>query len=121
MFTKTFERTDRLPKSEPREGELYKSVTTFGKTIELRYGFYEERDRENPLCQPVPIYPDFTQTPLYTDGGEPFATMVQDACEHYRGENGKTPDTTCEECDYFRRGQDWFGVCACPKNQMQER
>ena len=27
-----------------QEGELYRVVTTFGKTFELRYGYYDERD-----------------------------------------------------------------------------
>lgn len=116
MFSKVFESADPVRNSAPREGDLYKIVTTFGKTFELRYGFYEERDRQNPLCEPAVIYPDFTREPLYTDGGEPFVTMMQDACAYYKGENSQTPDTTCAECELFRRGEEWFGLCTCPEN-----
>ena len=106
-------------KKEPvhREGELFKVVTTFGKSFELRYGFYEERDRLNPLCEPDIIYPDFIKAPLYTDTGEPFVTMMQDSCESYSGDTRRTPDTTCAECRYFERGEEWFGICSCPKNK----
>ena len=102
--------------STPREGELYKVVTTFGKTFELRYGFYEERDRLSPLCDLAVIYPDFLKEPLSTDDGEPFVTMMQDACRHYKGNLKATPDITCAECQYFRRGEEWFGICKCPHN-----
>ena len=101
------------------EGELYKVVTTFGKTFQLRYGYYQECDRQSPLCDPVVIYPDFVKDPVYTDNGEPFVTMVQDACKSYRGEAKRTSDTTCYECKYFHSGEDWIGICTCLKNKKQ--
>ena len=103
-----------------KEGELYKVVNAFGKTFELRYGYYEECDRESPWCNPIVIYPDFLKEPLYTDDGTPFVTMMQDVCKSYRGEAKRTPDTTCAECKYFQRGEDWIGICACPKNKKIE-
>ena len=99
--------------SKPREGDLYKVVVIFGKTFELRYGFYEERDRHSPLCEPAIIYPNFIRDPLFTDEGEPFVTMMQDACEHYAGSEKRTRDSTCAECKHFRHGEEWFGACAC--------
>ena len=102
------------------EGELYKVVTTFGKTFELRYGYYQECDRQSPLCEPVVIYPDFLAEPVYTDNGEPFSTMVQDACKSYKGEAKRTSNTTCAECKYFRRGEDWIGICTFPKNRKSD-
>lgn len=103
----------QTPTSEPenKEGELYKVITAYGKTFELRYGYYEECDRQNPLCEPVVIYPDFLSEPVYTDDGTPFVTMVQDACKSYRGETKRTPNTTCADCKYFQRGEDWIGIC----------
>ena len=94
------------------EGELYKVVTTFGKTFELRYGYYGECDRK---YDPDVIYPDFIQDPVYTDDGTPFVTMMQDVCECYRGNAKRTPDTACAECKYFQRGEDWIGICLCQK------
>ena len=100
-----------------KEGELYKIVTTFGKTFELRYGFYEEKDRLNPLCEPAIIYPDFQKEPLFTDDGVPLVTVMQDACQYFNGCAKRTPDTTCAECKYFSSGEDWFGICTYPKNK----
>ena len=120
MFTTIFENENLPNESEHKEGELYKIITTFGKTFELRYGYYGECDRQNPLCQPAVIYPDFTVEPLFTDTGEPFVTMMQDACASYRGESKKTPDTTCAECKYFKRGEEWFGVCKFEQNRKNE-
>ena len=103
-----------------KDGELYRTVTTFGRTFELRYGYYDERDRESPLCAPAVIYPDFTERPLYTARGEPFVTMLQDACAHYVGESTPMPDTTCAECGYFERGEEWFGICRCFERQLRQ-
>lgn len=104
-------------RSEPREGDLYRVVKTFGKSFELRYGYYDERDKQNPLCRPAVIYPDFLAEPLYTEDGQPFVTMMQDACEKYKGDVKHTPDTTCAECKYLQRGEEWFGICLCPHNR----
>lgn len=116
MFTKIIGGENPLPKDIPKEGDLYKTVTTFGKVFELRYGFYEEKDRLSPLCEPAVIYPDFLKTPLFTDDGKPFVTMIQDSCEFYMGETKRTKDSSCAECKFFKRGEEWFGICACPKN-----
>ena len=119
MLSNLFQNNISPAEATHKEGELYKVVTTFGKTFELRYGFYEERDRLNTLCKPAIIYPDFLKEPLYTDKGEPFVTMMQDACEKYKGDSTSTPDTTCAECKYFKGGEEWFGVCACPGNKKR--
>ena len=113
-------RNDHALEVTHKEGDLYKIVTTFGKTFELRYGYYEECDRQSPLCKPVVIYPDFLGEPVYTDNGEPFVTLVQDACKSYKGEAKRTPNTTCEECKYFQRGEDWFGICTFSKNRRSD-
>lgn len=102
------------------DGELYRIVTTFGKTFELRYGYYDERDRQSPLCAPAVIYPDFLKEPLYTASGEPFVTMMQDVCSHYYGDGPPTPDTTCAECRHFARGEEWFGICKCAECLMRK-
>ena len=120
MFRTLFSKDLVQAEPEHKEGDLYKVITTFGKTFELRYGYYGEKDRQNPLCQPAAIYPDFTVEPLYTDEGDPFVTMLQDACTSYRGESKKTPDTTCAECKYFKRGEEWFGICKCEQNRKNE-
>ena len=114
MFSKLIRNDLPQQKNIPKEGELYKVVNTFGKTFALRYGYYGECDRR---YEPDVIYPDFQKEPVYTDGGEPFVTMMQDACKSYKGEAERTPDTTCAECKYFERGEEWFGICLCPRNK----
>ena len=103
------------PAERPREGDLYKRVTAFGHTFELRYGYYEESDRR--WGEPDVLYPDFLKTPVHTDEGEPFVTIVQDACLHFRGKTCRAEDSTCAECQYMKRSEDWFGLCTCPKNK----
>ena len=117
VITMNFEKNASQEENTPKEGELYKVVTTFGKTFELRYGFYEERDRQSPLCTPAVIYPDFIQEPLFTEKGEPFVTMMQDACGDYKGNTKRTPDSACAECKHFKQGEEWFGICTCEKRK----
>ena len=117
MLTMNYEIGASQAENTPKEGDLYKVVETFGKTFELRYGYYDERDRQSPLCDPAVIYPDFIKKPLFTETGEPFVTMMQDACGHYEGNTKRTPDSTCAECKHFKQGKEWFGICTCPKNK----
>ena len=102
------------------EGELYRVVYPFGRRFELRYGYYEEKDRQNPLCAPAVIYPDFVQAPVYTEDGRPFVTVIQDACERFAGA-ARTADSICAECRYFLRGEEWFGLCGCPENREEKK
>jgi len=117
MFSKLIQNDSSQHRDVPKEGDLYKIVTTYGKIFELKYGYYEECDRQSPLCEPVVIYPDFLRAPVYTDDGEPFVTMMQDACKSYRGDAKRTPDTTCADCKYFQRSEDLIGICTGPKNR----
>ncbi len=107
-------------KERHTEGELYKEIELWGRTFTLYYGYYEECDRQNPLCEPIVIYPDFLRDPIYTDDGEPFVTMVQDACGSFNGKTKRTPDTTCAECSCFHPGEDWFGICLCRLRKKNE-
>ena len=120
MLSSLFQNNIQPTKVTHKEGELYKVVTTFGKTFELRYGYYQECDRQSPLCDPVVIYPDFTKEPVYTDDGTPFVTMMQDACRSYKGDAKRTVDTTCADCKYFERGEEWFGVCRCKQRKKND-
>ena len=114
MFSKLIQNDLPQQKTVPKEGDLYKVVNTYGRTFELRYGYYGECDRK---YDPDVIYPDFIKEPVYTDDGTPFVTMMQDACRSYKGDAKRTVDTTCADCKYFERGEEWFGVCTCAKNQ----
>lgn len=104
------------PPIEAREGDVYAVVNTFGKTFELKYGYYDDKDRSGP---PDVIYPDFTKEPIYTESGEPLVTMMQDACTNYIGNVKCIDDATCGECKHFRRGEEWFGICRSLKRQRK--
>ena len=117
MF-KTLLKQAPIPESpEPREGDLYRRIELFGKIFELRYGYYEEKDRRGV---PDVIYPNFIKEPTYTDDGRRFVTMMQDACGHFAGSINAAADSTCGECQYFRHGEAWLGVCTCSQNDLRE-
>ena len=120
MFRMLLKTDDKQNETEHREGELYRVVRTFGRTFELRYGYYEEKDRQNPLCKPAVIYPDFVRDPMYAEDGKPFVTLIQDACPRFDGAAARTADSTCAECRHFLRGEEWFGICGCPENRERK-
>jgi hypothetical protein len=98
-----------------KEGELYKEVTISGKTFRLLYGYYESFERESPLNDPMPIYPDFIMNPQYTDDGISIVTALQNTCQFYSGKNDE--DSSCVDCVFFQKSEDLFGLCNCPKTQ----
>lgn len=102
---------------EHREGELYRVIALEGREFAVYYGYYEECDRQNPLCGLVPIYPDFRRTPVYSSEGYPFATDMQDPCRYFTGED---PDAGCYGCRHYRRGADFIGLCHCEENRRNE-
>ncbi|MBE6757146.1 MAG: hypothetical protein E7552_01175 [Ruminococcaceae bacterium] len=106
--------TDQGPPA-PKEGDLFKTIRLYGKTFELRYGFYEECDRHTPYAEPVAIYPDFIKQPQYTHEGLPFVTEMQAPCEHFDGR--KNEDSGCGECIFYRCCEELLGICDCPKNR----
>ena len=48
---------------KPQEGELFKIITLGGKSFEIKYGYYEDYERN--MGDPIPIYPDFIKAPCY--------------------------------------------------------
>lgn len=97
------------------EGDLHKIIHVEGVSFPLHYGYYDECDRNNPLVDPMPIYPDFLENPQYTPQGFPFVTKMQDACSHYLGEANGCEE--CAECAWYRHGQELLGICCCPDNR----
>ena len=97
-----------------KEGALYKRITLGGQTFEIYYGYYEEKDRLGKYDEPVPIFPNFQESPLYDEAGRPFVTQMQDACAYFVGrdcENG------CHGCRYYQKGEDLIGICLNIKNK----
>ena len=99
----------------PEEGALYKTVTVAGHVFALHYGYYEERERGRG--EPIPIYPDFTKNPLYTESGEPLVTQMQELCEHG---TSKFDDGCCVDCEFFHGCEDLFGICKSINNRRDK-
>lgn len=99
-----------------RDGDLYKTINAFGKTFEIRYGYYEAYEKE--AGDPIPIYPDFLESPEYTDDGRPLATAMQDICKFAKlKEYGFG---FCNDCEFYRGGEDFIGICLCEQNRKNE-
>ena len=112
MLNKILVQGEQLPPT-PKEGDLYKEVSIFGKTFKLLYGYYESFERESPFNEPMPIYPDFIKEPHYTAEGLPIVTAMQNVCEHYSGKNDE--DSSCADCVFFQKSEELFGLCNCPQ------
>ncbi len=102
-------------RASPKEGDIYKDVTIYGQTFRLFYGYYEDFERSADGNEPMPIYPDFIKNPVFTAEGIPFATAMQDICEHYDG--GKKGDC-CMECKHFKSCEELFGICKCDQRKL---
>lgn len=99
-----------------KEGDLYKVISLFGKTFELRYGYYSESERNSKFNEVIPIYPDFISFPQYTPEGHPFVTQMQDICIHFDGEDG---GDDCFSCRHYHHGEDLLGICKCSMNKLE--
>ena len=98
-----------------KEGDIYMILELFGHTIELRYGYYEERERAQG--EPIPIYPDLKKHPLYTNEGFPLVTQMQELCEYG---TSLYKDGCCFDCQYFQEYRDLIGICKNKKNNIRE-
>ena len=96
----------------PKEGDLYKCYVIDKHTFEIRYGYYEERERG--LVEPLPIFPDLVSKPVFTEDGEPITSRVQIPCEHYRPRNRRKPEGWCADCIHYKKKRDEMGLCKCP-------
>ena len=116
MFTTIFGQNAQPKEPNPKEGELYKIIEAHGKTFELRYGYYEDSDRQNPNIEPIEMYPNFIVNPLYTDDGIPFVTAMQSICEQFALKSKKYDegvDNTCYNCSYYEKCEELLGLCKC--------
>ncbi len=114
MFTRLTEINAKPP--TPKEGDLFKIIELHGRAFEIRYGYYEEIDRQ---FEPMEIYPDFIKNPVYTNDDFPFVTLMQSPCDHYI-KKGKDSERDCSTCKYMERGDELIAVCRCPKNRKTE-
>lgn len=97
-----------------KEGDVYQIINLDGIIFEIRYGYYDEKDRVGKYNDPIPIYPNFLAKPQYNNEGYPFVTEMQDICEEF---DGKMLVDICCGCTYFEKGNDLIGICKCPRKK----
>lgn len=100
-----------------KEGDLYKIINVDGETFEIRYGYYEEKDRYGKYNDPIPIYPNFSAQPQYNNEGQPFITEMQDICKNFKG---SIMVDICCGCSYFQKKDDMIGICLCIANRKRD-
>lgn len=100
----------------PKEGELFKTIPLGGRIFEIKYGYYEDYERDRG--EPIPIYPDFLKNPCFADDGKPFVTQMQDACEDAKI---GIPDSFCVDCEHFRYGNELIGFCGLDKRKTAKK
>ena len=121
MLTTLFEidtGQENTNRKRPKEGDLFKVITAYGKTFEIRYGYYEECDRNLKDAEPMEIYPNFIENPQYTDEGIPFVTEMQVSCKHYKGKIYE--DSVCGDCAFYNRCEELLGICNCPEKKISK-
>ena len=119
MFSAFFDLTSPQDTPEPKEGDLYKVITAFGKRFEIYYGYYEETDKLSPYGKPIELYPNFIEHPVYTDKGIPFVTAMQKPCKHFKGDTEE--DDVCFRCIHYEKCEELLGICKCSKNRISTK
>ena len=104
--------------SKPKEGDLFKVIQLCGEIFEIIYGFYEECDRYTSTAEPIPIYPNFIETPRYTNEGFPFVTEMQIPCKYFEGIQDE--NSACGDCSLYIHGDELLGICNCSKNKKSQ-
>ena len=94
-----------------REGELYKVYTFDHHTFEIRYGYYDPKERGR--VEPLPVYPDLHEKPHFNLEGFPIVTMIQPPCKHYKPADSSRPEFWCGDCRYYAGGHDEISLCNC--------
>lgn len=100
----------------PREGDLYKVFEVGGHIIEIRYGYYSEKERG--MVEPLPVFPNFREKQLYSKEGLPLASAIDSACEHYTP-IGENPEDCCSDCRCFSGKE--IGICRCKERICIQR
>lgn len=102
-----------------RAGDLYEIVELYGHRFEIRYGYYEEYERDH--SEPIPIYPLFKENPAYTKDGYPLATQMQEPCKEYKLRDKDVDNDRCADCIHFHSKNDnIIGICKCEENKNEE-
>ena len=100
-----------------KEGDLYKIIKISDITFEIKYGYYEEKDKKSKYNEPIPIYPDLENHPVYTKEGQRVVTQMTNKCKYYIGNKNSE---SCFGCLYLKICEDLIGVCNCHHNKLEK-
>ena len=101
------------------EGDVYEVLYVDGGTFEIRYGYYEDFERNT--TEPVPIYPDLSKTPVYGTSGSRIVTFMQETCRHFIPVDGDGTENCCGCCRHYPKNKQMINPCTCPENMFHSK
>lgn len=96
-----------------QEGDIYELLLVDGRLFEIRYGYYEEYERNG--AEPIPIFPDLGEVPVYGSSGKRIVTFMQEPCPHFKPQSDDT-ELCCGCCRFYPKNRQMMDVCACERN-----
>ena len=84
------------------------------RTAGHEFRIYREFDEQMQMHYLT--YPDFSETPMYTGDGKPFARSDYEGCPSYKPKVPDNPLGECFDCVFFQREEtpeDVIGICIC--------
>lgn len=100
-----------------REGDLYEVLLVDGGTFEIRYGYYEDYERND--SEPIPIYPDLEKNTIYGASGKRIVTHMQEPCSHFKPKTDEDTERCCGCCKHYPQNRQMIEVCQCRHNQSK--
>ncbi len=95
-----------------REGDVFGELVVDGKRFEIRYGYYEDYERETG--DPIPIYPDLHKKPTFGVSGRRIVSAIQQACKNFSPKcTGCENEDDCGFCKHYKENNsgDMIGIC----------
>lgn len=109
----------RMTSDPPSEGDLYRRIEIEGVTLDVYYGYYHPAS-ERGVLDPMPVFPNFAETPVYTEAGYPLVGADQPVCQHFSPKPRISDEGWCNDCAHLELYDTCLGVCRCPRNRKRE-
>ena len=103
----------------PSEGELYRMLEIEGISLPIYYGYYD-REREHKILDPMPVFPNLSESPIYTSSGFPLVNADQPVCECFSPKPAISEEGWCNDCVYLELYDPALGVCRCEYNRKKQ-
>ena len=102
------------------EGELFCELVVDGQHFEIRYGYYEDYERDSG--DPIPIYPDLYTKPVWGESGCRIVSAIQQSCDSFTPKcDGCEMEDDCGFCKYYKEktAGDMIGICQSENNKRK--